>query len=148
MSLPGLDDVVAVVRAHAADADRDAMFPVESLAVLRESGLLGMFVPVELGGIGTDLRSYVDTAQALSAACATTGMVWVMHALQVDAVVRHGSEQLRTGLIPRITAGDLYIASVTTEAESGPDLFTAHAPLHNKNGFEEFERTAPVVTGG
>ena len=41
-----------VVARHAADVDRSARFPVESLAALGSAGLLGLCVPRELGGLG------------------------------------------------------------------------------------------------
>jgi acyl-CoA dehydrogenase len=149
--LDGLDDVVAVARAHAAAVDREAVFPHESLLALRSSGLMGMFVPVEHGGLGRSLHTYVTIAQALAAGCLSTALIWVMHAFQVDAVARFGPDELRGELLPRIAAGKVYVASVTTETGRGSDLFTAAAPLTpdpDRPGRLRFERAAPVVSGG
>lgn len=145
---PGLDDVVAVARAHAARVDREAVFPEEGLQSLREAGLMGIFVPEEQGGLGTDVHAYAHTAQALAAACMSTASVWTMHAFQVDALARFGQAELCRELLPRIAAGGVYIASVTAEPTSGSDLFTADAALvADGDGAATFRRDAPVVTG-
>lgn len=142
-----LDEVVEVARAHAEKVDEQAAFPGDSLDALRASGLMGMFVPEEHGGVGFDIRTYVDVAQALAAACLSTASIWTMHAFQADAVARFGSDELRRDLLPRIAAGDVYIASVTAEPKGGTDLFTADAPLVVDGDRARFRRDAPVVTG-
>jgi acyl-CoA dehydrogenase len=147
-----LDDVVKVARAHASTVDREAAFPRESLLALRSAGLMGMFVPVEHGGLGSSLKTYVTIAQALSSACLSTALVWVMHAFQVDAIARFGPDELRQDVLPRIAAGKVYIASVTTEGGRGSDLFTADVPVTadpGRPGWLQFaRRRAPVVSGG
>lgn len=147
----GLDEVVAVARAHAARVDLTAEFPHESLLALRSSGLLGMFVPEDEGGLGTSLSRYAGVARALASACLSTAVIWVMHAFQVDALVRYGSDELRRDLLPRLSSGKVYVASVTTETGRGSDLFSADAPVvadGDRPGWLRFDRRAPVVSGG
>jgi alkylation response protein AidB-like acyl-CoA dehydrogenase len=124
------------------------VFPHESLLALRSSGLMGMFAPVEHGGLGSGLRTYVTIAEALSAACLSTGLLWVMHAFQVDAIARFGRDELRDDVLPRIAAGKVAVASVTTEVGRGSDLFTADAPLVPDGDGFRFTRRAPTVSGG
>ncbi len=50
----------AVVAPNAAAVDRDARFPHEAFAALREAKLLSAYVPVEYGGLGLD---FVQTAE-------------------------------------------------------------------------------------
>ncbi|MDO8755849.1 MAG: acyl-CoA dehydrogenase family protein, partial [Polaromonas sp.] len=47
---------------RAQQIDRDAVFPFENYADLREAGLLGICVPEEHGGWGADFATYVMTA--------------------------------------------------------------------------------------
>ncbi|KJK51582.1 acyl-CoA dehydrogenase [Lentzea aerocolonigenes] len=137
-----------VLRENARRVDGDAVFPAESLAALREGGLMGLLVPVADGGLGGGLGDLVDTAQLLASACTSTAMIWAMHCQQVDVVVRHGSPALRARLLPRIAAGEVYLASITSEKQTGGHLLTSAAPLqHNDNGVL-VERVAPIVTGG
>lgn len=143
-----LADVLPVVREHARVIDEDAIFPARNLAVLRESGLLGLLVPAEEGGLGGDLTDLVSVAASLAGECLSTAMIWAMHCQQVAAIAAHGSPDLRKRLLPRIAGGEVYIASVTSEKGKGGHLLTAQAALRRANGMLEIERDAPIVTGG
>ncbi|MDQ1024737.1 acyl-CoA dehydrogenase [Streptomyces umbrinus] len=143
-----LAPVLATAREHSEHVDREAVFPAESMVALRASGLMGMFVPREYGGLGDDLHIYVHIASQLAAACMSTAAIWTMHAFQVDGLSRFGGGKLRQAVLPAIADGKIYLASVTTEASKGADLFTAEAPVTSREGQACFERSAPVVTGG
>jgi diaminopimelate decarboxylase/alkylation response protein AidB-like acyl-CoA dehydrogenase len=141
----GLMDRIAALAGPADDA---AAFPAESLLLLRESGLMGLLVPRRYGGLGAGLRDLVEVAQALGGACASTAMIFAMHCQQTDAIVRYASRELRSALLPRIAAGSVYLASVTTEREKGGHLLTSAAPLVPQGDGFLVDREAPVVTGG
>lgn len=143
-----VEQVVPVLRKFAAVHDEDASFPQEALAALRERGLMGLLVPSEFGGLGGDLAAFVEVAQALSGHCLSTGQIWAMHCFQVDAIVRFGSADLKSELLPRIADGEVYIASVTSERGRKADLFAAASPLDVDGDRVVIERDAPVVTGG
>jgi alkylation response protein AidB-like acyl-CoA dehydrogenase len=70
------DDVLAK---HAADVDRDARFPTESIKALGDAGLLGLTVPKEHGGKGEGLRTSAAVLDEIAQRCASTGMVYLMH---------------------------------------------------------------------
>lgn len=140
--------VLAVIKRNAASADEYAMLPAESLHALRSSGLLGLLVPVEYGGMGGSLQEMVTVAGLLASACTSTSMVWAMHCQQVDSMVRFATPELRRVLLPRIAKGDVYLASVTTEARKGGHLLSVAAPLIDDSGRIKIARDAPIVTGG
>jgi acyl-CoA dehydrogenase len=143
-----VEQVAPVLRSHAAAYDDTATFPQESMKALRESGLLGLLVPVEFGGMGADVATFVEVAQGLSAHCLSTGQIWAMHGFQVDAIVRYAAPELKAELLPRVAAGELYLGSVTSERGRRADLFTADSPLHTDGDRMLIDRVAPVVTGG
>lgn len=140
--------VAPVLLRNAGPADENAEFPVESVAALRKSGLLGLLVPREHGGLGCGLAELVDVARVLGGACASTALVFAMHCQQVDALVRFGDDRLHADVLPRIAHGELYLGSITSERETGGDLFTAAAPLRWSGDEVAVVREAPVVTGG
>ncbi|WP_214414791.1 acyl-CoA dehydrogenase family protein [Sphaerisporangium fuscum] len=140
--------VVPELAEHAARVDADATFPETGVKALRRSGLMGLLVPAEYGGMDGDLSDLVEVAATLASGCLSTAMIWAMHCQQIDALVRHSSPELRARLLPRIARGEVYIASVTTEPAKGGHLLTAVAPLRPADGQVELSRTAPVVTGG
>ncbi|GGM89387.1 acyl-CoA dehydrogenase [Lentzea pudingi] len=142
------EKILPLLRENAAQVDGDATFPEAGLRALRECGLMGLLVPEEHGGLGGDLHDLVDVAGVLASACLSTAMIWAMYCQQVDAVVRFAVPGLAKDLLPRIAAGEVYLASVTTEAGSGGHLMTADASLRSGGEGIAFERLAPIVTGG
>lgn len=144
-------EVAEVLRTYAAAVDEERRFPAEGMKTLRESGLMGLLVPVEFGGLGGEVADLVSMATDLAGGCVSTALMWAMHCQQVDALVRHATEELKKALLPKIAAGEVYLASVTTEAGKGGRLLTAVDALHGSDGDHDdlvIERDAPVVTGG
>ncbi|KFZ82027.1 acyl-CoA dehydrogenase [Amycolatopsis sp. MJM2582] len=141
-------EVVPVLREHARAIDETAEFPAEQLAALRRSGLMGLLVPREFGGLGGGLTDLARTSVELGGACVSTAMIWAMHCQQVAAIVAHGGRELREDLLPRIAAGEVYLASVTSERGKGGHLLTAEAPLTPSGPRLAIHRDAPIVTGG
>lgn len=140
--------VLPVLRDHARRVDADACFPTAPLEALRRSGLMGLLVPTADGGLGGGLDDLVRVAAELSGECLSTGMIWAMHCQQVAALVVHAGPELRADLLPRLAAGEVYVASVTSEKVKGGHLLSAHAPLRREGGRVHLDRDAPIVTGG
>ncbi|MEU4559498.1 acyl-CoA dehydrogenase family protein [Actinoplanes sp. NPDC023936] len=136
-----------VLAENAGRADAEASFPAESLAALRGSGLMGLLVPAEYGGAGGTLQDLVRVSGELAGACLSTAMIWAMHCQQVAAVVAYAESPLRDTLLPRIAAGEVYLASVTSERGKGGHLLTAQAPLETDGDELIVRRDAPIVTG-
>ena len=59
--------------------DRDATFPDQNWADLRDSGLLGLCIPTSDGGLGGDFVGYALVAEELGRHCATTALTFNMH---------------------------------------------------------------------
>src|SRR5437899_1579278 len=60
--------------------DREGRFPSEAVAVLGESGLLGLLVSKSHGGWGLGARALCDVTAALAEADASAAMIFLMHA--------------------------------------------------------------------
>jgi len=146
--LPVVAELTETLRERAAQADTQARLPEQNLAALRSSRLMGLLVPEEYGGLGGGVDDLIGCAARLAEGCVSTATVWAMHCQQVDALVRHANPGLREKLLPRIAAGDVYLASVTTEPRKGGHLLTAQSPVLSAGVDLVFERDAPVVTGG
>ncbi|HEY1570404.1 MAG TPA: acyl-CoA dehydrogenase family protein [Pseudonocardiaceae bacterium] len=143
-----VESVLPVVHDQARIVDDQACFPGEGLAVLRRSGLLGLLVPTEFGGLGGTVPDLVRVADRLAGECLSTAMIWAMHCQQVATLVAHATPGLRARLLPRIAHGEVYVASVTSERGKGGHLLTSKAPLTRTGGALHIERDAPIVTGG
>lgn len=141
-------ELVPGIVANAKDVDDSATFPVDDLRRLRESGLMGLLVPREYGGLGGDYTHLAAVARVLGEASMSTAVIWAMHCQQVAALVDHAGDELRAAVLPRIAAGEIYLASVTSEKGKGGHLLTSMAPLTTDGDRLVLEREAPIVTGG
>jgi acyl-CoA dehydrogenase len=138
------------VAAPAADAvDREARFPREAIAALREEGMLGAFVPRELGGLGATIGELADSCEALGRACASTAMVYAMHQIEVACLVRHAlaSPFFREYLAELAQSGRL-IASATSEVGVGGDLRRSVCAVEQHGARFHVVKRAPVVSYG
>ncbi|HTP61756.1 MAG TPA: acyl-CoA dehydrogenase family protein, partial [Burkholderiales bacterium] len=66
--------------ARAEKYDREASFPFENYADLKQAGLLGLCVPEKFGGMGADLRTYALVSATLGKYCGATALTFNMHA--------------------------------------------------------------------
>ncbi len=64
---------------RSAGLDEAADFPTQNWADMRESGLLGLCVPEEFGGLGADFAGYALVAQELGRHCPATALTFNMH---------------------------------------------------------------------
>lgn len=64
---------------RAAAYDREARFPTENYADLRNAGLLAICVPPEHGGLGADYQTYSLAAAEIARSCGATALTWNMH---------------------------------------------------------------------
>ena len=122
----------AEIRPHAAAWDRERRFPAEVLAKLGELGLLGVCVPEELGGAGSDFLAYVLVLEELSRADAGVGVTVAVHtsAATLPILAFGGDEQVER-FVPPLARGETLGAFALTEPDSGSDagsLRTAAVP--------------------
>ncbi|MDP9330145.1 MAG: acyl-CoA/acyl-ACP dehydrogenase [Actinomycetota bacterium] len=71
----------------AGDVDRKARFPDEALSELRGSGLLGLTLPEDVGGIGAGPVEFLDVIRRIATRCPSTAMVYLMHVCATQVVL-------------------------------------------------------------
>nr|CAA9320724.1 MAG: Acyl-CoA dehydrogenase, Mycobacterial subgroup FadE16 [uncultured Nocardioidaceae bacterium] len=74
-----LDAVLPVARESARRVDAEGAFPDAAVEALRQSGLLGLTLPAEVGGLGAGPLDLVDVTSELASACGSTAMIYLMH---------------------------------------------------------------------
>ena len=67
------------VAPRAREIDETKRFPHETVAEMKELGLLGVPFPEEWGGAGLDYLAYVIVIEELARACGTTGAAGMFH---------------------------------------------------------------------
>jgi acyl-CoA dehydrogenase len=106
--------------------DREHRFPTELWTALGENGWLGVSIPEEYGGQGL---SFLDTVFVVETACRSGGgstLSQLFMATPVfggETVRQHGSEGLKTALLPGIAKGEVDFCMALTEPDAGSDTF-------------------------
>ena len=77
---------VEAIAQRAARVDREARFPHESVAELAAAGAMGLAVPERFGGAGGGPVETCEAVERVAGACASTGMVFVMHVVAVQTL--------------------------------------------------------------
>ncbi|HEX2016530.1 MAG TPA: acyl-CoA dehydrogenase family protein, partial [Solirubrobacteraceae bacterium] len=135
---------------HALEVDREARFPAETLAALREEGALSAYVPAELGGGGVSFAALATACFELGRHCGASAMVYAMHQIQVVSIVRHleGSPWF-TDYLRELVAEQRLVASVTSEIGTGGDMGRSVAAVTPaEDGQVSLEKQAPTVSYG
>ena len=139
-----------VAAPNADDVDREARFPVETLAALREIQALSAFVPTELGGGGVSFEALAGACFELGRHCGASAMVFAMHQIQVATIVRHLDDApWFEGYLRDLVAEQRLVASVTSEVGTGGDMGRSIACVEPAgDGIGRFEKQAPTVSYG
>jgi acyl-CoA dehydrogenase len=133
---------------HAGDVDRNARFPTEALDGLRRERLLGVHVPVALGGEGASLKDLSAVCGTLAQSCATTGMVYAMHQIQVGCIVRHARTPAFDAYLTELVERQRLIASATSEAGIGGDTRRSGCAVEIEDARFRLEKNASVISYG
>lgn len=124
------DDFRASVRSLAADkiapyardVDEKERFPEEAWAALRAADLPGLPYDEKLGGSGADLLSQVIAVEEVAAACGSSALVLLVNWAGTSTVVSHGSDELKSLIVPKVASGEAGAAWCMTEPTVGSDL--------------------------
>jgi butyryl-CoA dehydrogenase len=106
----------------AEEIDRTMDYPVEMFKKMGEIGFMGLTIPAEYGGTGTDMVSFAITIEELSRACASTGLVVAAHnSLACGPIIIMGTEEQKQKYLPGLATGEAIGAFGLTEPHAGSD---------------------------
>lgn len=142
--------VVAAEFAGAAsdEVDREARFPREAVNAMRAEGMMSSLVPRSLGGDGADLGTVGAAIVELSRKCASTGMVYAMHCLQVAMLARHATTDHLRDYLRDLVRHQYLLASATTEIGTGGDTRSSVCAVVRDGSAYRLEKQAPVISYG
>jgi butyryl-CoA dehydrogenase len=115
------------VRPIAAEIDREARFPHETVKRMGELGLMGIAVPEKWGGSGADAVSYVVALEEIARVCASHAVVMsVNNSLYGDPVYQHGTDAQRARFLTPVASGHAQGCFALTEPQAGSDATNQH----------------------
>ncbi len=131
----------------AADVDRNARFPEETIGALRDAHLLSALVPRDLGGLGTSLSEVARITELLGRRCAASGMIYAMHQIQVACLARHAAQApWFEGYLAELCSQQRLIASATSEIGVGGDLRSSIAAVESDGEWAQLSKRAPTIS--
>lgn len=86
------------------------------------AGFIGLTLPSEYGGHGRSALERLVMIEEMLAAGAPVGLHWIADRQSGPQIARHGSEEMRRLVLPRITAGECCIGIGMSEPDAGSDL--------------------------
>ena len=114
--------VAKEVKPHAHQLDRDAVYPSELIRRLGALGFMGMCIPQEFGGAGTDFVSYVIAMEEISKAWASLSVVMsVNNSLICAPILRFGSADQKNRYLAPLARGKWLGCYALTEPGAGSD---------------------------
>ena len=115
---------------RAAEYDRLAKFPQESLDALKDAGLLGLRVSKEHGGLGADMVTTCLVVEEVAKKCPSTAMCYKMHLESMEAVSRIPTAYQLEKFVKPLARKKIFAAAAGGESrgQTGTDWRPMSAP--------------------
>jgi alkylation response protein AidB-like acyl-CoA dehydrogenase len=119
----------------AEELDREARFPYELVEELADLGLMGMPIPEEYEGGGTDMVSYAIAIEELTRVDSSVAITVAAHtSLGTMPILLFGSEEQKREWLPDLAAGRRLAAFGLTEAGAGSDAAATRTTAELRDG--------------
>jgi butyryl-CoA dehydrogenase len=113
---------VREVEPRARELDKKGEWPTDLVKRMGELGLMGVAVPEEHGGAGSDAVSYALAMEEISRACASTGVIMsVNNSLVCDPLYKFGNADQKKRFLTPLASGKKLGCFGLTEPASGSD---------------------------
>jgi alkylation response protein AidB-like acyl-CoA dehydrogenase len=107
-----------VIRPNAEQTDQ-GVFPRENLEALGRAGWNGVLIPKEYGGLGLDHVAFSIVAEEVGRACASTGLVYVMHTGAAQTINLFGNHDQKERWLKPARDGLIGTYSTSEKASGG-----------------------------
>jgi short-chain 2-methylacyl-CoA dehydrogenase len=119
----------------AEELDREHRFPYELVSELAELGLMGMTIPEEYGGAGTDTISYAVAVEELTRVDSSVAItVAAHHSLGTVPIYLFGTEEQKREWLPQLASGERLAAFGLTEPDAGSDAGATRTRAELRDG--------------
>jgi len=103
--------------------DRSQRFPREHFAKMAPLGLLGLLLPAEAGGAGTDTLSFVVAVEEVARSSGTDAALLILqNTVVAQLLAQSGTQEQRTGILAPTLAGTRIASMAATEESGGSSL--------------------------
>ena len=109
------------LKPYAAQWDREAVFPKETLSKAGELGFLSLYVDTNYGGMGLGRLDASIIFEQLAQGCTSTTAFMTIHNMAIWMVSKFASEDLKEEWFPALSQGAKLASYCLTEPGSGSD---------------------------
>ncbi|MDQ5821063.1 MAG: acyl-CoA dehydrogenase family protein [Actinomycetota bacterium] len=119
----------------AEELDRESRFPYELVAELAELGLMGIPIPEEYGGAGSDTLAYAIAIEELTRIDSSVAITVAAHtSLGTMPIFQFGNDEQKREWLPQLASGQKLAAFGLTEADAGSDAGATRTRAELRDG--------------
>jgi len=134
---------------HSAEWDSRAVFPQEALRELGKLGFMGMTVPVEWDGAGSDHVAYALALEEIAAGDGAVSTIMSGHnSVGCMPLVEYGSVEQKEKYLRPMARGELLSAFCLSEPQSGSDAGAIRTRAERRRGSYVLNGTKQFITSG
>jgi len=136
------------------ERDRQGQLAREDWRKCAQFGILGLAIPEEYGGSGTDILTTMLVMEGLGYGCRDNGLIFAMNAQMWSVqhpILTFGSEVQKQKYLPGLCSGELIGAHGMSEPDSGSDAYSLRTRAKRfsdgyiLNGTKMFVTNAPMA---
>src|SRR5271166_4187664 len=138
-----------VLAPQSAEWEEKAVFPRAALRELGNLGFMGLTVPPEWDGAGTDYVSYALALEEIAAGDGAVSTIVSGHnSVGCMPLVEYGTPEQKEKYLRPMARGELLSAFCLTEPQSGSDAGAVRTRAERRNGSYVLNGTKQFVTSG
>ena len=122
------------IRPFAKEFEENEAIPNDLIKKMAQMGYLGACFPKEYGGLGLNSIAYGQFTEEVGKACSSVRAILTVHSSLVgETILRWGTQEQKSTIIPAMASGKKIAAFALTEPEVGTDAKSVRT-THKKEG--------------
>ncbi len=131
-----------------AELDEKEEFPWGIMKILADTGLFGVYIPEEYGGLGGGILDLCLVVEELSRVCSGVAVSYAASGLGTFTLLEYGNEEQKGKYLPDVAAGKKLAAFGLTEATAGSDAGGIKTTAARTSGGYLLNGTKQFITNG
>ncbi len=134
---------------HAAEWDKGSIFPAEAIREMGTLGLMGMLIPPEWAGAGTDNIAYVMAIEEIAAGDGSCSTIMTVHnTVACMPIYKFGSDEQKERFLRPLARGEQLGGFALTEPEAGSDAAAIRTRAERDGNHWVLNGTKQFITSG
>ncbi|MDO4670061.1 MAG: acyl-CoA dehydrogenase family protein [Aerococcus sp.] len=123
------------LKPYAAASDREGAFPKEGIQALRESGLFGLVIPKEYGGMGLGIAEHAEVCVALAEYDPSASLCYMMSNVGAYCLSLYASEGIKQEILPKVAKGEAILGLAYSESGTGTHFYLPEMKEDQRDGY-------------